>query len=327
MQTYSMNQWLLFFYFYSFLGWIWESCYVSFLKRKWVNRGFMHGPMLPIYGSGAVVILASTMPFSENVFLIFVVGMCAATLLEYCTGAAMEALFHVRYWDYSNQRFNLNGYICLSSTITWGFFSILMDRVIHPPIAKLLLPIPEKILELMILIITIIATVDFMQSLHEALDLRELLDKMTENNEEFAKIQARLDEMATVLNENIQEYKEQATERRIHAQERWDFVTEQKQQRVKQFLDNRKSVGDMINGYLERIEKANVSSEKKLAWEKELFDLKDRSSHLNLLSHLHTDRHIRSSLKILHRNPSSISKKYADALSELRNFDAENKSK
>lgn len=95
MYVYSLGQWLLFFFLYCFLGWVWESCYVSAKRRQWVNRGFLHGPMLPIYGTGAVIILLATIPVRDSLWLVFLLGMLAATALEYVTGAAMEALFKV----------------------------------------------------------------------------------------------------------------------------------------------------------------------------------------------------------------------------------------
>lgn len=91
MYVYSLGQWLLFFFLYCFLGWVWESCYVSAKRRQWVNRGFLHGPMLPIYGTGAVIILLATIPVRDSLWLVFLLGMLAATALEYVTGAAMEA--------------------------------------------------------------------------------------------------------------------------------------------------------------------------------------------------------------------------------------------
>lgn len=95
---------------------------MSVLKARWVNRGFMRGPFLPIYGSGAIVVLVFTLPFRTNAVRVFFAGMISATILEYFTGVAMEKLFHVRYWDYSNQRFNLNGHICVTSSLAWGLF-------------------------------------------------------------------------------------------------------------------------------------------------------------------------------------------------------------
>ena len=140
---YTLQQWILYFYVYCFLGWIFESCYVSFRKKEWVNRGFLHGPFLPIYGSGAVMMLFVSEPFKNNLILTYFAGVVGATLLELVTGAAMEALLKVRYWDYSNQKFNYKGYICLSSSVAWGFLTILMNEVLHPAILHVLAVIPK----------------------------------------------------------------------------------------------------------------------------------------------------------------------------------------
>ena len=131
MYVYTPGQWALLFFFYCFCGWVWESCYVSAKQRHWVNRGFLHGPLLPIYGSGAIIILFATLPVADNFWLVYFLGMLAATALEYVVGAVMEQLFKVRYWDYTKQPFNLHGYICLTSSIAWGFFSDLLIYVIH----------------------------------------------------------------------------------------------------------------------------------------------------------------------------------------------------
>lgn len=116
----QLAQWVLCFYIYCFLGWVWETCYVSIRKKKFVNRGFMKGPLLPIYGSGALCILFASEPFRGNYVLMVLTGMVMATVLEYATGAVIEALFRVRYWDYSNDFLNINGYVCLKSMLCWG---------------------------------------------------------------------------------------------------------------------------------------------------------------------------------------------------------------
>ena len=90
----------------------------------------------------AVIILLATIPVRDSLWLVFLLGMLAATALEYVTGAAMEALFKVRYWDYSKQRFQFQGYICLRSSLCWGFLGLILTSVIHPPIEKLVLGLP-----------------------------------------------------------------------------------------------------------------------------------------------------------------------------------------
>ena len=129
---YTPAQWTLFFFLYSFLGWIWESGYVSLREKRWMNRGFLNGPLLPIYGFGAVFILLFTLPVAANPLLVFLMGMAGATLMEYVTGSFLENTFHVRYWDYSMYRWNLHGHICLTASLFWGLFSLAQVRLIHP---------------------------------------------------------------------------------------------------------------------------------------------------------------------------------------------------
>lgn len=192
MHAYYLTQWILFFFIYSFIGWIWESCYVSVRKRRWVNRGFLHGPMLPIYGSGALVILISTIGVRENPWLIFLFGMLAATVLEYITGAVMEKMFHVRYWDYSRQKLNLNGYICVSSSLCWGVFSVLLVRAVHIPVERAVLDIPLFITDGAALVLTVIMTVDLTQSFNEAMDLKQVLAQLEESKEQIGEMQEKL---------------------------------------------------------------------------------------------------------------------------------------
>ena len=192
MHAYYLTQWILFFFIYSFIGWVWESCYVSVRKRRWVNRGFLHGPMLPIYGSGALVILISTIGVRENPWLIFLFGMLAATVLEYITGAVMEKMFHVRYWDYSRQKLNLNGYICVSSSLCWGVFSVLLVRAVHIPVERAVLDIPLFITDSAALVLTVIMTVDLTKSFNEAMDLKQVLAQLEESKEQIGEMQEKL---------------------------------------------------------------------------------------------------------------------------------------
>ena len=192
MHAYYLTQWILFFFIYSFIGWVWESCYVSVRKRRWVNRGFLHGPMLPIYGSGALVILISTIGVRENPWLIFLFGMLAATVLEYITGAVMEKMFHVRYWDYSGQKLNLNGYVCVSSSLCWGVFSVLLVRAVHIPVERAVLNIPLFITDGAALVLTVIMSVDLTQSFNEAMDLKQVLAQLEESKEQIGEMQEKL---------------------------------------------------------------------------------------------------------------------------------------
>ena len=206
---YKKFQWLFFFYMYCFLGWCFESTYVSVKSKKWVNRGFMRGPFLPLYGSGATMMLVVSMPFQENVLLTYIAGVVGATALEYITGVTMEALFNVRYWDYSGQPFNFQGHICLKSSLAWGVLTILMTRVIHRPIEQFILSIPGNALFYVTALLTIYIVADFTLSFKAALDLRDILIKMQRIREEMERMQRRLDGIIAFSNEEKEQKKQE----------------------------------------------------------------------------------------------------------------------
>lgn len=216
MYPYTMTQWLFLFYLYCFLGWCVESTYVS-LKEKpphWINRGFIRGPFLPLYGSGAIMMLVVSAPFRHNIVLTYVAGCIGATILEYVTGVTMEALFKVRYWDYSDQPLNFQGHICLGTTLAWGFLTILMTRVIHKPIEGMLYMIPDGLLAVFVFLLTVGIAGDFTLSFRAALDIRDILLAMEKAKEEMAHMQKRLDVIAALTEEEIGQYRN-AAEMRI----------------------------------------------------------------------------------------------------------------
>ena len=213
MYEYSLEQWLLFFFIYCFLGWLWESLYVSIKTKKWVNRGFMHGPMLPIYGSGAIVVLFLALPVRNNYFLVFLFGLIGATILEYFTGMAMEKLFHMRYWDYTDKPFNIKGYVCLTSSVAWGFFSVAHVMYIHKTVEHILLFLPKNIVDIVVFAVTVVAVVDCTQSFNAAMDLREMLEKSKEYNEKLHKLERRVDVVAAVFDDDIKKIKEKSAKK------------------------------------------------------------------------------------------------------------------
>ena len=205
---YTIYEWLLFFYVYSFLGWIFESAYVSFKERKWVNRGFLMGPFLPIYGGGAVMMLFASEPFKSNIPLSFLAGAFGATVLELITGMVMESIFKIKYWDYSTKKYNYKGYICLSSTVVWGFFTVIMNQVLHPRVEWALAAVPVLPMHILFAVITILLIVDIALSVKEALDLRDMLERMENLREEMLRLRRRADVVIACLDDSWREFAE-----------------------------------------------------------------------------------------------------------------------
>ena len=199
MYSYSLTQWILFFFWYCFLGWIWECLFVSVQRawknKKWefVNRGFLHGPLIPIYGFAAITILLTTIRVREKTIAIYVLGALTATLFELITGTVMERLFKVKYWDYSDMPLNYHGHICLFVSLFWGAFSVLLVQIIHVPVDKLLMQVPSFLCEAFAFAFMAIFAYDTTVSFNEAMDLREVLESLSENNETVRRLERRFD--------------------------------------------------------------------------------------------------------------------------------------
>ncbi|WP_294343574.1 putative ABC transporter permease [uncultured Clostridium sp.] len=330
MEGYSLNQWLLFFFIYCFVGWIWESCYVSVKSKKWINRGFLRGPMLPIYGFGTIIILIATIPVRSNIFLVFIFGMVAATTLEYFTGVLMEKIFHVRYWDYSDEAFNFQGHICLLCSVAWGAFSILMVKVIHPPIEYVVLLIPELICEIIILCIIVAFTIDIVQSVNDALDLKDTLARITEGRETVKHIKKRLEVMAAFINEDVKEIEEKFKEKVFINQEKSELRKLSRRQVFEKNLEKSNSrkaevlelMSENINKYIGKLE--NVADKSTQQYEKfkaELIEylakIKKQENHVSKME----NKAFVHSINILRRNPGARAKKYEEAMNEVKDLE------
>lgn len=213
MYEYTWYQWLTFFFIYCFFGWIFESTYVSAKTGHFVNRGFLRLPLLPLYGTGAVMMLWVSLPVKDNLFLVYLAGVIAATILEYVTGWGMEKLFKMKYWDYSNQRFNVKGYICLSSSIAWGFLTIFLTEVVHRPIEQYVLGLPVMVNIIFVLITSLLFAADTAESVKTALDLAKVLDAMTDMRAELDDIQVQMALLKAETSERVAEAREEAAAR------------------------------------------------------------------------------------------------------------------
>ena len=152
---------LLSFFIYSFIGWVWEVFFVFLKTEKLINRGFLNGPFCPIYGLGATVIFLFLSPVEYSLILVFIFGSLIATIIEYMVSAAMEHVFYAKWWDYSNKRYNLKGRICLSVSIGWGFFSIIMLKVFQPILSAYIARIPYTVGLLLIYFAILSLLLDF----------------------------------------------------------------------------------------------------------------------------------------------------------------------
>ena len=166
------------FYIYSFLGWLWESSYVSIKEKKLVNRGFVAGPVCTIYGFGAVIVYLILKPIAGNIVLLYICGVIVPTILEYFTAVLMEALFHTSWWDYSKNKFNFQGRICLGASLGWGAFSVILFYVFQPFVDWIVSLYSVAAGEVMVRVATLVYAVDFGMSYMNAMQIGEKLRNM-----------------------------------------------------------------------------------------------------------------------------------------------------
>lgn len=138
-------QLLMYFFIYGFIGWCLEVCYNAVELGEWSNRGFLNGAICPIYGVGVVVILYLLEPISEFGPLLFLGGVVLCSAIELMTGYIMEKIFQQRWWDYSAERFNLKGYICLKFSLYWGIGVVFIVKLVHPSIQRFVDWIPYEV--------------------------------------------------------------------------------------------------------------------------------------------------------------------------------------
>ena len=320
MNVYTLSQWLLFFFLYSFFGWIWESCYVSLREHRWVNRGFMHGPMLPLYGSGAVSVLIITLPVRDNLPLVFIMGMIGATLLEFFTGMVMESLFHVRYWDYSHLKFNVKGYICPVASLCWGVFSIMMVKVVHIPIEEVILKIPMAIADGLAFVLTVVAAVDFTQSFNEAMDMKKMLAQLDETKVQIRKLQERIREASEDMSEKLRTAAGEVPEKlRSAAATAGEMPGRLRTAAGDRSEKLRTAAGNRSEKF--RTAAGDVPEKLRL----ELAELKENAAKelQKILSR--SDETHAGAMKQLRRNPTAASSRFKDVLEELKKYTEKDK--
>ena len=126
---------ICFFLIYSFLGWCVEVCFSAIRKGICVNRGFLNGPVCPIYGFGMIIISTVLEPLKDNLLWLFLGSVIFCSLLELVTGYLLKQLFHTSWWDYSKEKFQLGGYICLRFSLVWGLAGTAVMKIVHPAIS------------------------------------------------------------------------------------------------------------------------------------------------------------------------------------------------
>jgi len=167
-------------YIYAFLGWCAEVAYAAVNTGKFVNRGFLNGAVCPIYGFGAVIVIAVMTPLQDNILILFFGSVLFATLLELLSGWTLEKVFSQKWWNYSHLPFNIGGYICLKFSLIWGIACVLLINVIHPIIESVVLVIDVRFGQLLLVVLYTALIIDIVASVQSVLNLNKQLKQINQ---------------------------------------------------------------------------------------------------------------------------------------------------
>ncbi|MFA6846161.1 MAG: putative ABC transporter permease [Sphaerochaetaceae bacterium] len=191
---------VVYFFLYSLVGYICEVTYCSIPAKHFVNRGFLFGPYLPIYGFGAMIVLVGFSHLVLHPWAIFLTAMVSTSILEYVTSWMLQRFFNVKLWDYSKYFCNINGRVCLLNSTLFGIMGLVVTYFVHPQIATLVIKIPFEILTRISKVIIFVMTIDATASVFKMAAFRNELAELRQKGKMF---QERLDLLKLPGSENM----------------------------------------------------------------------------------------------------------------------------
>lgn len=176
---------ITYFIVYSFLGWLIESIYRSIGEKKLINTGFLTGPFCPIYGIGAIIMFLFLEDFESKPILLFFIAIVILSAWEYLVGVWLEKVFHTKYWDYSDHKFNIKGRVCLTNSIYWGILGVVFVKFIHPFMQKILGKVNTTLLISIISVVSVGLIIDIIVSIMKMKNISVKLQKIEQLNKEI----------------------------------------------------------------------------------------------------------------------------------------------
>ena len=258
-----LYRFLWIFFIYAFLGWCTEVSYAALVTGKFVNRGFLNGPVCPVYGFGVVIVLAGLAPLEENLLLLFLGSVALTSSLEWLTGFVLEKLFHQRWWDYSDQPFNLSGYICLRFSIAWGFACLFVVKLLHPTVLLLIRLVPKTLGVILLALLGAVMAVDLAATVSTIIKLNRRLEQ--------------IDELASKIKEASNEFGENLAERVLDAAERGAGWKEDIDELAFRLAERRAALADNLEEWEQHREEQRVQVRRQLEeWRTSMQELHDR---------------------------------------------------
>jgi uncharacterized membrane protein len=302
----------LLFFIYSFLGWCVEVAFVAVTVGKVENRGFLNGPVCPIYGCGMLGVLIALTPVSDKWGLLFLGGMLICSAVELFGGWILDKIFHMRWWDYSNKPFNLGGYICLGFSIMWGMAVVFAVRLIHPLIMAGINKLPHIVGNVLIGIFIAIFVADMIVTLKNLIGIKKSLGQLDKLAEELHNIG---DQLKDVVGNSAITVAEKAGENIdfAEAKEKFENVGEATKEKLDSMGETTKekldSMGEVTR---ERIGNMSENTKEKLAAQMEELEIR----RMVLIEKVQKNsKHIFNKLPALNKSGKSINiKEYINLL-------------
>ena len=289
---------ILYFFTYGFLGWCAEVAYAAVKEKRFVNRGFLNGPICPVYGVGVSAVLLLLEPFENNLVILYVASVIIVTLIEGLTGFALDKIFHHKWWDYSGQPFNIGGYVCPIFSLVWGVACIFIVKVFQPLVYRVAEALPHALGVALIVVLSIVTFADLYVTASGILKFNKRLEMMERIASELRDIS---DKMGSNIYENVMD-------------------TMEKQEEVGKKLDE---VTDDIKGKLEEFggeqkERAAQQKERAVQLREYYVQLKERYAQLAKSSTKVSERLVKAFPKMESRNHKDILEELQKGLEDKR---------
>lgn len=297
---------LLYFFVYGFLGWCTEVGFAAFKTHHFVNRGFLNGPICPIYGVGVTAVITVLTPYKSDIIVLYILSVVLVTVLEGVTGWAMDKIFHNKWWDYSDMPLNIGGYVCLLFSIVWGFACLFIIYFIQPLVHDLLAFIPTIVGIILIIILGITLIADLYVTASTIFKFNRRLAAME-------KIAAEMHEISEQIGQEIFEKTIRALDRQEASKEKLATATDEFKEKMQ---DTASGLKEKTQGTaFELKERALDARERSQEINEELLS---RIASLHTRYHESTDKPGRISRRLMNAFPKMESRQSKESLEVLK---------
>ena len=297
---------LLYFFVYGFLGWCTEVGFATFKTHHFVNRGFLNGPICPIYGVGVTAVITVLTPYKSDIIVLYILSVVLVTVLEGVTGWAMDKIFHNKWWDYSDMPLNIGGYVCLLFSIVWGFACLFIIYFIQPLVHDLLAFIPTIVGIILIIILGITLIADLYVTASTIFKFNRRLAAME-------KIAAEMHEISEQIGQEIFEKTIRAMDRQEASKEKLATATDEFKEKMQ---DTASGLKEKTQGTAFELKERALDARERSQEISE--ELRSRIASLHTRYHESTDKPGRISRRLMNAFPKMESHQYKESLEVLK---------